>query len=424
MKVVKRRWKGADGKSKWVWRMDYIDPVTRKRKRPMIKGVTSKEMAERIAGARYEEMCVRAGLGKAAGPSRRAQGLTIEQLLEDHCARVGVKPRTLALDEHRGKSLMRLLGKSTRVMDVTREMLEKYQKARLAEGCGPCGVNGDLRTLHAAMKRASENDDSLPAVPKFPSRLAEPGGSQRALTIQEVCRLIEGCRTLPTGVLPSHKKYEERKRRHRDLAEFVTVLAFTGMRPCEVWSLKWGEWDQEMKVLRKRSPKRGGGDVFRSRTLPLLDYVQQALLDRRKRAMRVGADDYIFGTAPEDRGVSPRAKHGKGVSYGDVFLGDHRLRVKLKAAAERAGIIHPEQVTPYVLRHSFATNYPGDLGELQRFLGHADIRTTMVYRKTLQDSMLKAVEKMAKAGGVAQIGHKATGVSKKRADNKGRQRQP
>ncbi len=74
----------------------------------------------------------------------------------------------------------------------------------------------------------------------------------------------------------------------------------------------------------------------------------------------------------------------------------HHLHVNtvqkyISSVAKRAGIA--KRVSPHTLRHSFATHMlqsGKDIRRVQNFLGHSDVRTTMIYTHVM-DQNLKAI---------------------------------
>ena len=76
-------------------------------------------------------------------------------------------------------------------------------------------------------------------------------------------------------------------------------------------------------------------------------------------------------------------------------LGKRPVQRLVKSAAQRAGL--QQDVTPHVLRHSFATRFlrkGGDLATLRDILGHANLATTSRYLHADATRMQEMVEEL------------------------------
>ena len=154
-------------------------------------------------------------------------------------------------------------------------------------------------------------------------------------------------------------------------AAIFTVAAFTGLRLGELRALRWGDVDFAARTIIVRAsfthgaagrPKSG-----KVRSVPLIDQAAEALDGLSRRELFTGADDLVFCSAvgghPDD-GV---------------------LRDRFYAALSAAGLGHlrdkPEPIVFHDLRHTFGTlaaaTWP--LHDVQGYMGHADIQTTMLY---------------------------------------------
>jgi len=177
------------------------------------------------------------------------------------------------------------------------------------------------------------------------SRPKRPMSTPRFITEDEVRRLIEAAvKDGPRNGL------------------IVSILAYTGVRVSELCELKVTDLDVSNRTILVRS---GKGDRDRLVVLP------QSLLDAILEYVTGRPGVYLF------RG------------NGDGHLSVSAVQRLVKKAATNAGIV--KNVTPHVLRHTFATTIlrrGGDIRFIQQLLGHRSVATTQIYTH-VDDRMIR-----------------------------------
>jgi integrase len=149
----------------------------------------------------------------------------------------------------------------------------------------------------------------------------------------------------------------------RDAAIYATA-AFTGLRMGELRALCWRDVDFPRSVIRVRasyaagelsSPKSG-----KVRSVPMVDEVAQLLARLGKRERFTADDDLVFAEVD------------------GTWLQDDRLRRRYETAMRSAGL---RRLRFHDLRHTFGSLAitRADIVEVQAWMGHADIQTTMRY---------------------------------------------
>lgn len=191
--------------------------------------------------------------------------------------------------------------------------------------------------------------------------------------------------------------FEELSGVHKLIAR---LLYGSGLRVSECLRLRIQDLDFDRGEILIRS---GKGSKDRVSVLP--DAVRSDL-QRHLKSVKVAHQQALaegYGSVGLHRGLSrkypnaarewiwqyvfPAPKRSRDPRSGEVrhhHLHPSGIRREVKAAARRAGVT--KHVTPHIFRHSFATHLLEngyDIRTVQELLGHADVKTTMIYTHVL-----------------------------------------
>jgi site-specific recombinase XerD len=240
--------------------------------------------------------------------------------------------------------------------ELKRQHVLDYVDRRLSAGYAITGVNNDLRTLHTFLLFLQEQGYNLPhSLLKLPF-LKQPDPLPRYLTDEQVKKLRE---EIERGVR------EARLASHRRLALLIRAAFYLlwqgGMRLGEVEELRLEDLDFPQKRLSVRD-----GKGRKDRTVYLTETAIRAL--QEYLAVRgEGSGDHVF-------------------LYRNAPLKKDLIRAQLKYAGERVGV----KVYPHRLRHTCATqllNAGCRVTSIQRFLGHKELSSTMVYARAYDQTI-------------------------------------
>ncbi len=204
--------------------------------------------------------------------------------------------------------------------------------------------------------RADDPTELLDA-PKAPAPLP------KALSEAEVQKLIEGAAKLP----PAQASVA---------TAAIELLYASGLRVTELVTLPAGMLRAEEPLVTVMGKGR------KERLVPI------------SRRAREAAMEAQAGLVPRGKGRLSARKWLLPSRGANGHLTRQGVGLLLKQAA-LAGGLDPAKVSPHVLRHSFATHLlarGADLRALQTLLGHADIATTQIYTRVLEERLRAVVE--------------------------------
>jgi integrase len=239
------------------------------------------------------------------------------------------------------------LGEDRKLETIQPKHVEAYRDRLLREGrLSSRTINKRLTMIHGIFNRAIKvwNLHANPAdgIEKVPERRS---GDIDVLRPDEVRQLVAAAAT------------------EQDATLYLTA-SFTGLRFGELAALRWADIDWQRDLIhvrrglsRRRIEEPKSGKV---RSVPMVQEVAQALATLGQRELWIGDDDLVL--------VSSTGNH---IDHSAAYR-------EFKAALRRGGL---RSIRFHDLRHSFGSlavqAFP--LSDVQAWMGHADIQTTMRY---------------------------------------------
>ena len=251
--------------------------------------------------------------------------------------------------------------------DVKRKYLLDFTDQRLTTGYAASTINTDLRTFQGFLKFLQQEGYAVPqSLFRIPN-LKQPDPLPKFLTDEQVKMLREEFERR----VAQAEGFRPRRDALLDRAAFY-LLWQSGLRMGEVEELRLEDLDLQGKRLMVRKSK-----ALKDRTVFMTDTTVRAL------------QEYL-----EVRGPGP-TEHV--FLYRNQPLCKDLVPARIRAAGQRAGV----KVYPHRLRHTAATqllNAGCRVTSIQRFLGHKELSTTMIYARvhdqTVADDYYAAMQKV------------------------------
>jgi site-specific recombinase XerD len=214
-----------------------------------------------------------------------------------------------------------------------------------------------LRSLATFLRRA--HPDQAPTNQQLHLRYRSERRVVRTLTSQQLQEMLQylgdraDAHPEPGGPDPRHPALLAA----RDLALF-SVMAGTGIRVGETVALRLKDVDLDRGQINIQG--KGGHHRIVFCDIPEIQLSLRSYLKRRLLLSNVEAD-LLFLNGRDLKAISPRA-----------------VQLRLKATGRELQL--PEELTPHLLRHTYATlaiERGANIKAVSQLLGHADVKTTL-----------------------------------------------
>ncbi len=353
MTVYKRKDSG-----KWV-----VDLTLESGERVRKTILTARNKAQALAAER--RMLDELHQAKYGTPEQASAAPRLQDFVPDYLAWARVNKRSWKADEYHCRVLVAHFGERY-LHEITPFDIEKFKIERAAvitpkgRPITKSAINRHLEVLSKLFTIAMTNESW--GITRNPCRQVEKFAVEkrpyRILTKEEEERLL----ACLTG-------------RRQHLADIVALNLHTGLRPSELVKLQVSDVDFVNRRIKIENTK-----TKTARFVPMNRHSHE-LLVLLVQAATENQTDYLF--------PSPRNPKTHLTRFNKAFA----------AAVKEAGLYsdgYVQNITPYKLRHTFATRLAeltaGDAFTLQKVLGHGNITTSRNYVHVQEDQVRRAVE--------------------------------
>lgn len=264
------------------------------------------------------------------------------------------------------------------VTGLQAEHLNQFVQDELRRGIKPNSVKTYLVLLRGALQNIKKAHPNQLSRWIIPTAAPIPGSERfrlrklnRVWTNEELSRVL--------SVLRRPEDYPKAKAHvWRDVADFLSIAALTGMRKTEILLMEWSKIFFEWKIMQVRTLKRKGNEEM-YREIPLVPELAEILLERKRD----------FGESSTF--VFPRWETNQHAGW---------IYDTLNIVCPIAGVPYGRKsgVVPHGLRHTAATKMVAggvDIATAADILGNSIETMLTTYAHTTMDSKRAALERMS-----------------------------
>jgi len=330
------------------WTIDYRSPQGKRRQRVVKEARSWQEAHEALRHRILEEYTKEA--------KREKKKISFSEFADIfHHDYMSVARRNFRSDEYRLKRLKEFF-KDTELRVITPLMIERFRSQRLNKGNSKSTVNRYVALLKRMFNIAIDEEylEQNPAA-KIKLYSEKDTIKERILTEEEEKKLLEA--SSPT------------------LHSVLLIMLQSGLRPGEVFSLRWEQINFNLRVITVERTKSG-----KIRHIPM----NKALFEELKslKSSVNSKSPYVF----------LNEKTGKPITT---------VNKAFRAACKRAGL---KGLRLYDARHTFASRLVrcgADIETVRSLLGHSDIKITQRYTHSNEAVKREAVELLSSKKGLA-----------------------